>query len=146
MIRRLAFKTIAPEDTIDLRHRVMWPDAPRSSVILVQDSSALHIGAFSEDSLIAVASFFPDGKSVRLRKLAVEIRYQGKGVASRLLDFATLQLQRQGYEEIWCDARVSALGFYRNNGFKPDDRIFQKSGLEYVVAKRSIHADAEDSP
>lgn len=134
----LTFKKLAPEETIDLRHRVMWPDAPRTSVILQKDASALHIGAFMAGTLVAVGSFFPQDGSVRLRKLAVEDTFQGKGIASQLLDFAILQLQQDGHSQIWCDARVSALGFYRRNGFEIDPIVFQKQGLDYVIARKSI--------
>lgn len=134
----LKFRTIQPEETIDLRHRVMWPDSPRDSVMLPDDAQAMHIGAFDGNRLIGVGSFFREDRAVRLRKLAVDFDLQGKGVASLLLDFAFNQLRSQGIETIWCDARVSAAAFYRQNGFQVETNIFQKQGLDYVIARQKL--------
>ena len=129
-------RRIAGSETIDLRHRVMWPDAPRKHVILEGDEEALHYGAFFEGGLVGVGSFFVDDKRVRLRKMAVDVQCQGRGIASRLLSVAMDDLRASGFHEIWCDARTSALNFYRKNGFSIDTKTFQKHGLDYVIATR----------
>lgn len=33
-------------------------------------------------------------------------------------------------EMIWCDARVTATGFYQRNGFRFEGEMFVKDGLE----------------
>lgn len=131
---------IRAEDTIDLRHRVMWPDLPRESVILTEDPDALHFGAYLDGVLVGVGSFFPDGKAVRLRKLAVDPEVQGHGIARALLEHAFGILVQQGYTNVWCDARVSALSFYRRLAFELDETVFVKQGLDYVKATRRLPA------
>ncbi|MEO9897654.1 MAG: GNAT family N-acetyltransferase [Paracoccaceae bacterium] len=116
----------------------MWPDLPRSDVILPSDLTALHFGAFHDGTLVGVGSFFLEGQSCQLRKLAVEPQFQGKGAAGQLLTVAMQYLQTQGCTKIWCDARVSASAFYVRNGFQLGTRVFQKSGLDYVVATREF--------
>ena len=127
-------RRIAPEETVDIRHRVMWPDRPRSDVLLPGDQDALHFGAILSGTLIGVGSFFQDGAAYRLRKLAVEPAFQGKGIASTLIEVATQHLRTNGCTSIWCDARLSASEFYARIGFRLDPRVFQKNGLDYVVA------------
>jgi len=134
----LEIKKIAAEETIDIRHRVMWPDRPRRDVILADDMKALHFGAFKNGQLVAVGSFFNDSGVVRLRKLAVEHEHQGNGIASTLLQAAIEDLRHEGCTRIWCDARVSASEFYLRNGFSLDARVFQKRGIDYVVASRVL--------
>lgn len=40
---------ITVEQTLDLRHAVLWPDKPLSHVCLPEDASGLHFGAFIAD-------------------------------------------------------------------------------------------------
>jgi len=87
-ISAVEIRKIRGADTIDLRHRVMWPDKPKSHVVLPDDASATHFGSFVGGALIGVASFFPDGKVYRLRKLAVDEAFQSRGVASALIAHA----------------------------------------------------------
>ncbi len=137
-ISAVEIRKIRGADTIDLRHRVMWPDKPKSHVVLPDDASATHFGSFVGGALIGVASFFPDGKVYRLRKLAVDEAFQSRGVASALIAHACGHLRELGSTQIWCDARVSARGFYARNGFKIEVGSFQKHGLDYVIARREI--------
>lgn len=131
-------RRIAAADTIDLRHRVMWPELPRAAVMLDEDAAGQHFGAFDGDRLIAVASIFVTGTSARLRKLAVEPDRQGQGVASALLAAIMDALRADGMTELWCDARRDATGFYRRNGFVLESLVFQKRGRDYVVARRAL--------
>ncbi|MEP6021469.1 MAG: GNAT family N-acetyltransferase [Paracoccaceae bacterium] len=111
---------------------------PRSDMILPSDLTALHFGAFHEGTLVGVGSFFQDAQSYRLRKLAVEPEFQGKGAAGQLLSVAMQHLQSRGCTKIWCDARVSASAFYARNGFQLGTKVFQKKGLDYVLATRDL--------
>lgn len=129
-------RIIQAAETIDLRHRVLWPDMPRGHVVLPQDGDATHFGAFLDRVLGGVGSFFKQGTAYQLRKLAVAHEFQGCGVASVLLGHAIEYLQTQGCNLIWCDARLSAADFYRKNGFVIEAEVFQKQGLDYVIAKR----------
>jgi len=131
-------RIITAAETIDLRHRVMWPDRPKQDVMIPNDHTATHFGAFHNDNIIGVASFFPDGTSCRLRKLAVDQNFQGNGVASQIINTAITYLRKLGYIKIWCDARVSATEFYRRNGFAIETQVFQKRDIDYIKAAISI--------
>jgi ribosomal protein S18 acetylase RimI-like enzyme len=130
--------TITAAETIDLRHRVMWPDHPKENVIIDDDATATHFGAILQGKIIGVASFFPDGTSYRLRKLAVDQEFQRMGVASAILTTATAELRKLGCTQIWCDARKYASAFYQRNGFELGAQTFQKNGMDYVKAYRAV--------
>ena len=56
---------ISKDQTLQLRHSVLWPDLPLSHVCLPEDDAGLHYGAFSpqrddddDDAPIAVVSLF----------------------------------------------------------------------------------------
>lgn len=135
---QIEMRSISAEETLDLRHRVMWPDLPREAVRVPGDDTALHFGAFSDGALLGVGSFFADGPRYRLRKLAVDRQAQERGIATQLLAFAMDNLRGLGAKEIWCDARVSATGFYERNGFALEETVFQKQGLDYVIARKRL--------
>ncbi len=102
------------------------------------DADATHFGAFCDGNLVGVGSFFPGDEGVRLRKLAVAPEFQGHGVARALLQSALVQLRAQGCGQIWCHARVSAAEFYRRLGFDLEAGVFQKRGLDYVIARLEV--------
>ncbi len=129
---------ITAADTIDLRHSVMWPNHPKEHVIIDGDGTATHFGAIHQGKIIGVASFFPDGTSYRLRKLAVDQKFQRMGVASALLTTATAELRKMGCTQIWCDARQYASAFYQRNGFELGAQTFQKNGMDYVKAYKTV--------
>lgn len=61
----LGFRQIAVEQTLSLRHEVLWPDLPIEKVKLPEDKFGWHFGAFvdgpsEENDPIAVISLFLD--------------------------------------------------------------------------------------
>lgn len=134
----ITIRPIAAQETIDLRHRVMWPDLPRDDVILPEDADGVHFGAFRDAALVGVGSFFRKNTAVRLRKLAVDEAAQGQGIARQLLHAAFNHFRAEGCDTIWCDARTSATAFYCRCGFQLSPVVFQKRGKNYVVATREL--------
>ena len=76
-------RSIEAEDTLAIRHEVMWPDQPLDYVKLPDDEKGLHYGLFYEGELITVVSLFLDRESAQFRKLATLQHYQGKGYGLR---------------------------------------------------------------
>ncbi|MGB0958877.1 MAG: GNAT family N-acetyltransferase [Halocynthiibacter sp.] len=130
----IELKQIRADDTLGLRQDILWPDHPISHVKVKGDENALHIGAFAGGMHIGVGSFFYQGAQVQLRKLAVRPEIQGHGVGSRIVRFGAHVLRGQDINTLWCDARVSATGFYSALGFEIDPEVFLKSGVAYQKA------------
>ncbi|SFJ91768.1 Acetyltransferase (GNAT) family protein [Pseudovibrio ascidiaceicola] len=131
----ISFRSIPATLTYKLRQQVLWPDSPIERVMVPEDHQALHIGAFEEENLIGVGSFFFDLPFVRLRKLAVLPEKQGRGIGSNLIRFAASQPDLQKADYIWCDAREGAVAFYQRLGFKVQGNAFQKFGVSYLRAR-----------
>ena len=131
---------LSAEQTYAFRQAVLWPDKPISHVMVPGDESALHLGAHSDGQLIGVASFYIDGPSARLRKMAILETYQRRGVGAALLRYAAGLLRNQGVETLWCDAREAACPFYAKLGFEIGAELFEKSGLMYRRAAIKIAA------
>ncbi|WP_420861281.1 GNAT family N-acetyltransferase [Algirhabdus cladophorae] len=134
----LHIKPVPVDEVLELRQRVLWPEKSLESVRVNGDAAAYHLAAFQDQIVVGVGSFYTDGAGARLRKLAVEPSCQGKGIGGQLVQTGAAHLRENGIEVLWCDARQTALAFYRGLGFTIDPEAFTKSGLPYHRATLSL--------
>jgi len=102
------------------------------------DETAMHYGVFIEEKLVSVASVYREGRVVRLRKFATLVEFQGQGIGSRLITHIILELKKLDAETFWCDARLSAAGFYEKFGMERQGFEFFKSGVSYIKMELSL--------
>jgi predicted GNAT family N-acyltransferase len=130
-------KKVAIEDILEIRHKVLWPHKSPDFVKVPEDDEATHFGLYYNESLVSVISLFADGKDVRFRKFATIHEFQGQGLGSQLLAYVIDHAREQQCEQIWCDARSSAMGFYKKFGFEKFSEPFFKEEVEYFkISKR----------
>jgi len=127
----MKIRSISWEQTIPIRHDVLWPDKSPEYCHVEGDSSALHYGAFINDELVCVASVYLESDRARLRKFATKADFQNQGIGSQMLMFILSSLKNTQARTFWCDARESALGFYQRFSMKPYGKRFYKSDIPY---------------
>lgn len=95
------------------------------------DELTFHLGAFVDQKLVSVASFYFERNAIftepyqyRLRGMATLTEFQGQGLSSALLRTAFPVIKQNQCTLLWCNAREKAMGFYTNVGFKPSGEIF----------------------
>ncbi|WP_087022377.1 GNAT family N-acetyltransferase [Thaumasiovibrio subtropicus] len=139
-LARLHISQITPEETVEIRHKVLWPSHNKSSVILEEDALGHHFGAYIDGKLISVASVFicKAQSSARLRKFATLPSYQGNGVGSALIHSVLGFLKAKQVAHFWCDARLSACSFYEKLDMKPRGKPFKKKDVDYIVMERIL--------
>jgi len=142
---------ITVEDTLSLRHTVLWPNAPLSQVCLPEDANGYHFGAFFplRREPVAVISVFieplpidailddePAMLAVRFRKFACEPTHQNRGIGSHLL-LHVFSLARSELRATvaWCDARTTSAGWYEKRGMVAFGQPFFKGPVEYIRMK-----------
>lgn len=137
---------ITAEQARAVRHPILRAGFPPHAAIFPEDENprTTHLGAFDEDRLVAVATFFPETcaarpgvPAYRLRGMATLVTWQGRG-AGRALVIEGLRLAEDaGARALWCNARVSARGFYEKMGFEIEGDEFElpKSGRHYVMIR-----------
>jgi GNAT superfamily N-acetyltransferase len=110
----------------ELRRRVLRGNDPDKSVDDPRDGdpTALHLGGFLNDRLVVSASFYPsdapiqqDLVSYQLRYMATDFDVQGAGYGARVLAVASQELASRGAQQLWANARDTALGFYLATGW-----------------------------
>ncbi|TFK22923.1 hypothetical protein FA15DRAFT_621736 [Coprinopsis marcescibilis] len=155
-------KIIDAQQTISLRHSVLWPDKDISHVLLPDDQTGTHLGAFAfglsrSEEPIAVISLFLEPlpidnaaerydysgqKAVRFRKFACASPFQGRGIGTKLLEYTMSVAERTlGASVIWCDARVSSQKWYEKRGLSPFGSAFYKSNVKYIRMKCELLDD-----
>jgi predicted GNAT family N-acyltransferase len=133
LIRRISW-----EQTIPIRHHVLWPNKLPEFCHVEGDQEAMHFGAFINEQLVSVASVYLVSDKARLRKFATKTEYQHQGVGSKMLTTILQSLIMTDIEVFWCDARASAIEFYRRFGLEPYGDLFYKDGVAYCKMQVSL--------
>jgi GNAT superfamily N-acetyltransferase len=134
----VSIEQIRPELTWPLRQKMLYPSQKLYEMEMDEDNDGLHFGAFEGDALIGVVSLFQQGKDSQFRKFAVDTAMQNKGVGRTLLNYIADFALAQGAERIWCNARLSAIGFYSKSGFWQTGILFSKNGFDYEIMDKLI--------
>lgn len=125
-------------DTLDIRHKVLWPQKHIDFCKLEDDPKGIHFGGFINGKLICVASIFIENNCARLRKFATFNEYQNRGYGTKMINYIINELIKTGSKIFWCDARVTAEGFYSRFGMSKKGKVFLKSDVEYIVMEREL--------
>ena len=121
-------RQISASDTRLIRSQMLRPGRDISTCIFNDDEreQTLHLGAFKEKKLVSIASFyfntnqsFDTPNQYQLRGMATLPEFQKQGLSRELLKFGFPLIQRNLCHLVWCNARISATGFYETVGFKP---------------------------
>jgi phosphoribosylformimino-5-aminoimidazole carboxamide ribotide isomerase len=134
----ISIEQIRPELTWHLRQKVLYPAQKLQEMEMDEDQHGIHFGAFTDNQLVGVVSLFRKGDEFQFRKFAVEPSFQGKGIGNALLTYITDFTIAEGGGRIWCNARLSAIGFYDKNGFSHTGQIFSKNGFDYEILDKKL--------
>jgi GNAT superfamily N-acetyltransferase len=134
----LSIEQITPHFTWRLRRDVLYPGEHMHNMEMEEDNHGYHFGAFDDNALVAVVSLFQSGTDWQFRKFAVVADGQKKGIGTQLLNYITAFVAREHGTRLWCNARLSATGFYTKNGFTETGPQFHKNGFDYIVMQKSL--------
>ena len=118
---------ISPRDTTQIRHKILRPGKPIEDCFYAGDEEdqTFHLGAFFDNQLVSIASFYfekhpfiAEPYQYRLRGMATLAEFRSKGLSSALLKMGFPIVKQNLCSLIWCNARLSAQGFYEKNGFE----------------------------
>lgn len=135
-MENLHIEQIRPELTWRLRREVLYSAEPLHAMEMEEDNLGLHFGAFYDNQLVSVVSLFQKGNDFQFRKFAVAPQLQHKGIGNKLLQYITDFTVAQGGKRLWCNARLSALGFYNKAGFTSTGIIFSKNGFDCEILEK----------
>ena len=142
----MEIRSITAAEARTVRHPILRAGLPPESTILDHDDDAgtRHFGAYDRTRLIGVATFFaepcplrPGLRAWRLRGMATVVDLQRSGIGRALVAEGIRVAAADGAALVWCNARVSARGFYEKVGFVAvgDEFDLPASGKHYVMTK-----------
>ena len=120
-------RAVAASEVRPLRHAVLRPGRPLSAGNFSGDDEPTtnHFGAYRDGALLGVASVYraglperPGVPAIQLRGMAVEPDVRGSGIGRQLIHACVEFTRDNGVGLLWCNARVTAVGFYRKLGFE----------------------------
>lgn len=139
---------INPNDTHPIRHKMLRQDFSLEECIFPGDDEdqTFHLGAFIDNKLVSVASFYYENNpnflhehQYRLRGMATLQEHQGKGLSSELLRIAFPMIKQNFCTLLWCNARLGAEGFYTKVGFKRHGDVFEIPGIgPHILMSKEI--------
>ncbi len=108
------------------------------------DKDTIHIGTYSENRLIAIASFMKsnhpkfDGSQYHLRGMATLKDYRGLGAGKLMLRKILVKFEKMGINFLWCNARIEAVDFYKKQGLQTIGEQFNVPhiGAHYIMFKK----------
>jgi len=158
---------ITVEQTILLRHKVLWPEKPIDYVRLPEDDLGYHFGALlgDQEHPAAIISLFKESipfdgptssqdpdtakatpQAARFRKFACDPVHQGQGIGTTLLKHVFKVASAElGRDVVWCDARLSTAEWYERRGMEKFGAHFWKGDVEYVRMKIQVQTANDDS-
>lgn len=133
----LVIKQVSSVDVYPLRHRVLRPHQTLADCAWAQDTDpdTVHFAAVLDSQIIGIASIAicpRDGdppNTWRLRGMATAPELQGQGIGAKVLAKCFEHAKSRGGASIWCNARTSALAFYRRHGFETVGDEFETPGI-----------------
>lgn len=134
----MEIKAIEASQTWQIRHEVMWPDQPFEFVQIEEDNLGLHFGVFDHEKLVSIVSCFIVDDEMQFRKLATLEEFQGKGIASQLLNYILELAKEKNLSKMWCNARTNKKTFYEKFGMKDTHKTFVKANQEFTIMEISL--------
>lgn len=134
----LYIEQIRPELTWRMRQKVLYPSQKLYQMEMEEDNNGYHFGAFMDNELVGVVSLFQNGGDFQFRKFAVDETVQGKGIGKTMLQHLVDFAIEGGGQRLWCNARVTAIGFYLKFGFAHTGQLFSKNGFDYEILEMKL--------
>ena len=136
-----------PAESRALRQAVLRPHLTLDEVAAQENDQAPGLGVFDETGrCIACAGVRhepPEGSddptAWRLRGMASDPSVRGGGYGSMARRAAEDHVRGQGGTSMWCNARVSAQGFYERHGWEAYGEVFDQPPIgPHVTMRRSL--------
>ena len=130
-----SIRPVTAEDIRPLRHRVLRPGQAYLETRYPGDDAGVHFGAFDGERLVGIASLYQEDRAGgpaggwRLRGMATDPDVRGAGYGAALLAGCVEHVIGAGGSEVWCNARMTAVGFYRRAGFEVASEEFDVPGI-----------------
>jgi predicted GNAT family N-acyltransferase len=128
---------VPAEVTYALRRAILRPDGGGIAWAGDEDPATFHLAARTGDRVVGVVRFSPapcpwrPGRRApwQLRGMATEPSVRGSGAGRAMVVDGLARVAARGGDLVWCNARVTAAGFYERMGFTVVTEPFETPGI-----------------
>lgn len=99
------------------------------------DHENLHALALIDDEAVGTARLKPDG---HIGRMAVRAAHRGRGIGAAMLAALMAAARARGMTEVVLNAQVSAVEFYRRQGFVEVGNRFIEAGIDHQTMQRRL--------
>jgi len=107
----------------------------------LQDKNEFILGIFENRKIIATLNLKPVSETtLKMRQVAVDTKYQGQGLGSKLVKFSEKYALQNNFNEIVLHARETAVKFYLNLNYEiSDPNIFYEVEISHLKMKKKLN-------
>ncbi len=106
---------------------------------LFLEQDQIHVGAFEEEKAVGCFSLVKQSEvEIKMRQVCVDNEYQQQGIGRKMMIFCEELAKKNGYKEVSCHARESAVPYYQNLGYHTEGKLFREVSLPHLKMKKSL--------
>ncbi len=99
---------------------------------LAAEVGHLHLVGLEGDTVCATAVLVPEGKTMKMQRVAVAPELQGRGVGRALMRYCEKVAREHGAKTIYAHARESAVPFYEKCWYVGEGEMFEEDGIPHL--------------
>jgi ribosomal protein S18 acetylase RimI-like enzyme len=132
----IEIREVSPEMVRPMRQAILRPTQSVDEMLWARDldTDTRHFAAFDGPEIVGIVTAYPAAPpedtslttAWQFRGMATAPEVRGSGIGKRLVQKCIDTSAAAGAPLLWCDARISALGFYEKLGFEKIGEPFEK--------------------
>lgn len=140
-IKQVNFNSEEYKRTVKLRDKILRKPLGLkfSSEQLEKEYSDIHIAYFKDKDLIGCLILSPiDDITVRMRQVAVDEKYQGQKIGTKMVKYSEKFAKKNGFNEMILHSREVAVPFYLKLDYKIIGEKFVEIGLPHWMMRKKL--------
>jgi N-acetylglutamate synthase-like GNAT family acetyltransferase len=140
-LRQITTQDAEYQELLQLRNRILREPLGMNLMDedLSHDADDKIFTAFSDQKMIGCVMLKPlSEKEIKLRAMAVDEAFQGRGIGKRLVEYAEDEARKCGYETIVLHARMVAKEFYAQQGYDAVSDEFIEVTIPHIAMQKHI--------
>lgn len=132
------------EDYLEVRKKVFVdeqgidPQEEYDVYDVLDNPTVHHIAAIQYGSVVGTMRLYCYDKKMKLGRLAVLVSHRNQKIASRLIRYAVIQAENNGYNSIELNAQHQAIALYLKHGFEIVGSPFEEAGIQHYKMIKQI--------
>jgi predicted GNAT family N-acyltransferase len=141
-IKQIKFSSDEYNQMITLRRKVLRIPLgiDFTTVELLKDKDDFLIGAFIENTIIGCLVLTPQPQQkIKMRQVAIDAAWQGHGIGQQIVNYAESFSVAQHFNYMHCNARATAVSFYKKQGYAVTGDEFTEVGIAHYYMYKNLN-------